>query len=511
MAGDGDETQESISRILSGSSVVFAASLVNKGISFAASVFMASILGDTGYGMVALVLTFYFIMSNIFNVGLPEGVARNYPRIDDESDRRGLLVTSFVIALPFAVLGSGVLFLAAELLALKLFNDPSLTPVLRVISIAIPFNVLLNLGLGGLRATQRPVERSVAQDVLFPIARFSLIVGLVLAGYGAAGAAGAYVGAAALAAIVALYYVHKHTTLFARSVPATLQVRSLLSFSVPLMGSAIIINLMNNVDTFLIGVLIDSIGSVGRYNAAFVLAQITLLFYTSLGFMYVPEISRLHAEEGREQAKEIYQAITKWVLFASLPFTLTALIYPEFVLTFIYTPVYGQAALPFVVITLGLLTHVVVGHNKNTLLALGSTRAILGIDVTTLLANVAINIALIPVYGILGAAIATAVAYIIRNIALSWYLYSKYGIHPFTRHLLVTAVLPVAVAATVVLAAVTPSLPVVIVTATVLAVVTGGSYLRYGVSGADLLLVDRVESRFDIDLDPLRDVHNALR
>lgn len=511
MSEGDDETQESISRILSGSSVIFAGSLVNKGISFAASVFMASILGDTGYGMVALVLTFYFVLSKLFELGLPDGVARNYPRAETDAERRGMLVTPFLVTLPLSVVGAAALFLAADPIAVRIFDDPDVAPVLRIIAIAIPFNVLLDLALGALRAVQRPVERSLTQSILFPIVRFGLIVLLVVLGYGSAGAAAAYVGAALVTALLALYYVHRHTSLFAFDTPATLQPRSLLSFSIPLMGSTIIVNLMNNVDTFLVGALATATGDVGQYNAAFVLAQISLLFYTSLGFMYVPEVSRLHAEEGREQARAVYQAMTKWILFASLPFTLTALVYPEFVMTFVYTPVYRQAALPFVVLTLGLLTHVVVGHNNNTLLALGNTRAILLVDVVTLLINVVLNVTLIPVYGILGAAVATAAAYVVRNVALTGYLYAAHGIQPFTRPLLATAVLPVAVAAAVVVAAVTPSLLVVVLTTVALVVVTAVSYLRYGVSGADLLLVDRVESQFDVDLDPLRDVHDALR
>lgn len=511
MAKESDEAGDSISRILSGSSVIFAASLINKAISFAASVFMAVILGDTGYGMVALVLTFYFVMSSLFNLGLPEGVARNYPRATDESEQRGLLVTPFVVAMPLAIVGSGVLFLAAEPISVGVFGDPDLVIVLRIISIAVPLNVLLNLLLGALRAVEKPAERSLAQSIVFPIARFSLIIALVTLGYNAAGAAGAYVGAAALAAVIALYYVHKHTPLFDQNITANLQPRSLLSFSIPLMGSAIIIKLMNNADTLLIGALIDPVGSVGQYNAAFVLAQITLLFYTSLGFMYVPEVSRLHEKGGDEEAKDVYQAMTKWILFMSLPFTLTALVFPEFVLTFIYSPAYTQATLPFVVLTLGLLTHVVVGHNKNTLIALGNTRVILVTDVTTLLINIILNVVLIPIYGILGAAVATGAAYVIRNVALTAYLYAEYGIQPFTRDLLLTAVLPVAVAATIVSVAATPSLLVVFLTTFVLVVVTVGSYLRYGVTAADLLIVNRMECRFDINFDPLRDVHNRLR
>lgn len=511
MVKESDEAGDSISRILSGSSVIFAASIINKAISFAASVFMASILGDTGYGMVALVLTFYFVLSSLFNLGLPEGVARNYQRTTDQSDRRGLLVTPFIVAMPLAIVGSSVLFLIAEPISVAVFGDPKLVVVLQVISIAIPLNVSLNLLLGALRAVERPVERSLAQSIIFPIVRFSLIIALVTLGYDSAGAAGAYVGAAALAAVIALYYVHKHTPLFDQSVTANLQPRSLLSFSIPLMGSAIIIRLMNNADTVLIGALIDPVGSVGQYNAAFVLAQITLLFYTSLGFMYVPEVSRLHKREGKEEAKDVYQAMTKWILFMSLPFTLTALIFPEFVLTFIYTPAYTQATLPFVVLTLGLLTHVVVGHNKNTLIALGNTRAILATDITTLLANIILNVVLIPIYGILGAAAATGAAYVIRNVALTAYLYAEYDIQPFTQDLLLTAVLPVAVAATIFLTAFTPSFPTVFFTTFVLVVVTAGSYLRYGVSAADLLIVNKIESRFDVDLDALRSVHNRLR
>ena len=48
--------------------------------------------------------------------------------------------------------------------------------------------------------------------------------------------------------------------------------------------------------------------------------------------------------------------------------------------------------------------------------------------------NILLNVLLIPIYGIEGAAVATAVSYFIYNVFKSYWLYKKTKIHPFNRN-----------------------------------------------------------------------------
>jgi len=90
-----DDASRPLSRILSGSSVVFAGSLIHKLISFGSSVFIAQLLGDVGYGVVVVALSVFFVFSDLLTLGLNSGVARNYPQAETDAHRRGILVSAF--------------------------------------------------------------------------------------------------------------------------------------------------------------------------------------------------------------------------------------------------------------------------------------------------------------------------------------------------------------------------------------------------------------------------------
>jgi len=403
-----------------------------------------------------------------------------------------------------------VVFLTADLLATRIFDDPSLSPVLRIIAVLIPIKVAFTLSIGGLQAVKKASIKTVLASILQPVLRILLIVGFVLTGMGAVGVASAYTISTGVVTLLSLYFLHQHTTLFSFGQQFRRVYRPLLVFSIPLMGSSVILKLMNNVDTLLIGALTTT-GNVGQYNVAFVLGQSALLFHQSLGFMFMPEMSELYGDDRLDRATMIYRALTKWTAFASVPFIMTALAYPEFVLTFIYSTEYQQATVPFVVLMLGFLTHIVVGQNKSTLMAFGETKTMFRYDFASLGVNLLLNISLIPVFGIAGAAVATAGTYIVRNAGLSWILYRSYGLQPFSRWYALPLVPTVAVG--IVLRFLLPDASLAVVVgytiAVGIAIVLG--YLARGVEEADLLLADIFEKNLGIELNFVRQVHDVLR
>lgn len=499
-----------ISRILSGSVIVFAGSLVNKFISFVGSIFIARTLGESGYGVVVVSLSVYFILTDALNLGLPAGVARNYPQAESDEERRGILVSSFVLGMSAGFVGGVVVFVSAHPISVHVFNDQSVAPVLQIIGLLIPLKVLFALSNGSIRAIKKPKMKVAVVSILQPIVRFVAIVLLVLAGFEAVGVAGAYTIAIGSTAVLSLYVVYKHTELFESSEPAESSYRSMLVFSLPLVGSSVIMKLMNNVDTLLLGSL-ESSANVGQYNVAFVLGMTTLLIYQSVGFMYIPEVSELYGDGDIVRADMIYTAMTKWVVLASIPFIITALLYPTPILTFIYSTQYTQASLPFVILVLGFLTHLFVGHNNNTLVAFGDTRELLAFDAGTVLTNLVLNLTLIPRFGIVGAAAATTLSYVLRNAGLTWYLNRTYSIQPFSRHMVLPVVLTAAVAGGVHTVISGVSISIVLGFTTTLMAVTAFGYLAYGIEKADIVLAELLEDDLGVNLVYVRKIHEQIR
>lgn len=505
-----DETDDSLSRIVSGSGIIFAGSVIHKLIAFFGSIFIARLLGDSNYGAFVISLSVFFILGTISNLGLGTGLARNYPRTDSNRERRGFLVSAYQISLVSSLAGAVVVFTFADILAIQVFDDSSITPVVRVMALIIPLQTLQTVSLGGLQAIRKPVAKTVITSVFQPLVRIVFIIALVLAGYGAVGVAGAYAVATGSAGILTLYVVYKNTNLFSFGIPTESVYRRLLTFSLPLVGSSVIMTLMNNIDTVLVGTFGIS-ADVGQYNVAFVLGQTTLLFYQTLGFMYVPELSELHDEGKMNRASLIYRAVTKWVFLVSTPFILTAVVFPDTVITFIYSSTYKQATIPFLILTGGFLTHILVGPNINTLTSFGDTRQILAFDTATVFVNILLNIVLIPRFGISGAAVATSISYVIRNTGMTVYLYRRYDILPFSQWLFLPLAPPLLVASALFAFVSNPSILLVIASSVVLLAATAIGYLSSGIEEADVILSEVFRDRTGVDIKWIRWAHERLR
>ena len=82
-----------------------------------------------------------------------------------------------------------------------------------------------------------------------------------------------------------------------------------------------------------------------------------------------------------------------------------------------------------------------VGLSGSFLIATGDTKVLMYVSGATAALNLGLNILLIPVFGIVGAAIATVSSTILNNGLQAGYVYKTTGIQPFTRELLLPTTL----------------------------------------------------------------------
>jgi len=137
----------------------------------------------------------------------------------------------------------------------------------------------------------------------------------------------------------------------------------------------------------------------------------------------------------------------------TFPPFLLFLAFPGDVVSILFDPSYRPAGPSLAILSLGFFTSAALGRNRETLSALGHSRSIMFADLLAFGANVAMNLVLIPAYGFVGAAVASAIAFALRNLALNAVLFARHRITPVSRSLVRAAVaLPVALGPPVLLA-----------------------------------------------------------
>jgi O-antigen/teichoic acid export membrane protein len=168
-------------------------------------------------------------------------------------------------------------------------------------------------------------------------------------------------------------------------------------------------------DTILVAAL-ASPHDAGIYKAA--ISYVTQGTFANQAIVFVigPLLSGLLAQELYERTRSVYQTATWWLSALAWPIYLTlALFAPLFMSAFGPEFVAGDTAL--VILALPMLLAMAAGPVNVLLVMAGKSSWNLLNVALALVANVALNLALIPPFGITGAAIAWAATIIVWNVA----------------------------------------------------------------------------------------------
>ncbi|WP_247009703.1 flippase [Halorientalis litorea] len=430
-----DDDTDTFKQLVQGTAFVFVGNIVGLGATFLTRIIAANQLAPSGYGLVVLGASIINIVSIGVLLGLPAALGQRLPRVDDKP---GLFRDTLLIAMPLATATALVLGLYADTVS-ALLNEPGFTPVLVVFAVSLPFFVLMKLVVAGFRGLESALGRVVVQNLGHQGLKAVGVIGFALLGLGPLVIAIGWAGAFVLAGLSGLVYLHIRTNLVAgarwRVRPDPVRTRSILSFSLPLVLSSGVVLMLQYGDNFLLAYFRNS-NAVGIYDAAYTLGRTLLIFLATFKFLFVPMISRLHEAEDRSEMGQLYRLVTKWVVFVTFPVFFVFVLFPTTSLELLFRTEYTVGSTALVVLSIGFFVHILMGLNAGALVAMGYSKAILYGNIMSFGSNVALNLVLIPEFGLVGAALASAGSYTVMN---GFYQYNlvRFGrINPFPKSVL---------------------------------------------------------------------------
>ena len=427
---------ETLKKVVKGTTIVLIGTAVGMLLGFASRVIVVRYITLSEYGVFSLAVALMVIFSTVATLGLAQGATRYiaYFRGKNELSKiKGVVFSSLGFTLIASVLLSIVLFFTSDILSTKAFDDPELSTPLKIFSAAIPFSVLTGMLITIFRGFDRVDVRVYFQDILQGVL-FPLLLGaVILLGLQFLGVIYASLAATVITCLALAIYTMKKSPLPVKGGESASPVgKGLLLFSLPLLGTAMLGMIILWTDTMMLGYFKTS-SDIGLYNGALPLARLMPIPLTSMAFIYVPVVSQLYSRGLMNEMKRSYQVLTKWIFSLSLPLALILLLFPITTLNFLFGYQYTEAAPALRILVVGLLIHTFLGANAMTLMVMGKTRLLLWASLIAVLLNIALNISLIPLWGITGAAVASLAAYSARNIFCSVKLYQLSKIHPFTK------------------------------------------------------------------------------
>lgn len=204
--------------------------------------------------------------------------------------------------------------------------------------------------------------------------------------------------------------------------------RQWLLVSLPILfidGSFIV---LNQTDTLMIAAFRGTT-DVGIYGAAFKTAGWVSFILVSVNAIAAPLFGSLYAQGDRQALQNLVSTIARWMFYPALMIAIGLFLFAEPVLHW-FGPEFTVAKWSLAALALGQLVNVGTGSVGYLLMMTGRHNQCAFVFGCSALANVFLNLIGIPLLGILGAAIATALSMILWNVWLNTLVVKHLGVNP---------------------------------------------------------------------------------
>lgn len=378
----------------------------------ALSVVLARVLRPSGYGVYVAVIAVVSVLGVPAQLGLQNLVVREvatYQLHEQWSLLKGVLRFSFLV-----VAGSTLVILLAAL-AFALFFGHRFAGE-EVNTMLWGLALLPLLALGGVRGAALRGLRRVTEG---QVPEFILVPGLTLA------FVGGYVAlrqplppstSMALRAIASLLAFAVGVLLLARALPAAYRRSPAQYEGHRWLRSAVPLSLTGgvrvlHVQTGIIALSVfRSAEETGFFRVASQGAMLVTFALAAISMVIGPQIARLYAAGDYRRLQRLATTSTRLLLLAGLPVALLLIVFGERILGFVFGVAYRPSSGALAVLCLGQLFHAATGTVGLFLNMTGHEIDTVAVTVITTVLNVTLTFALVPSYGVVGAALAFALS-----------------------------------------------------------------------------------------------------
>ena len=396
-----------------GGGITLAGTLFAYAMRFVMGIVLARFLGAEQFGLYSLALIAAELAAGLALLGLHSALVRYVSFFASRRDAEGLWGTlqigiGFTTALS-VLFGIG-LYVGASPIAERLFHEPRLVPLLRLVSLVVPFLTLSNTIAAATRGFNKMQYTAIAQDISHPVIKLILILIVVLAtgGLNAAKVLDVHIVVVVIVSVMLLYFLNNLFPLRRPLQAARRETREIFGFALPLYLDHLIHTFRANIQTVLLGTL-NTVTAVGIFTVAAMINLIGTMFHQSIITTSMPIVSGLYSRGEREQMARFYQVMAKWTFTLNLPLFLVVLLFPEPILS-VFGRDFVGGAMALTILAWGNLVNTGVGICGVIINMTGHTIFNLVNSIILFVLTLGLNVLLIPRWGIVGAATATSAA-----------------------------------------------------------------------------------------------------
>jgi O-antigen/teichoic acid export membrane protein len=391
--------------------MAFSVRVASAGILYLSQVALARWMGGFEYGIYVFVWTWVLVLSGLSQLGMPTAMIRLLPEYLQHREYgllRGLLLGGRAVA----VLSGTAIALAALLLVWLIgprLNSHYVLPIFLALA-CVPLCALSDVQDGIGRGRGWMAIGLVPPYILRPLLLLACMTAAHFLGLptDASTAAGSAVVATWAAALLQLLLVEHR---FAREIPRQSRqydFRRWFRVALPLMAITICDLALQNADVLIVSAYLRPT-EVGMYFAAAKTMSLIMFIHYAVGSAVANHFAALKARGDHENLAALVRDAVNWTFWPSLAAAILILALGR-PLLWLFSPQFTEAYPVMFVLAVGFLVRASMGPAEFVLNMLGEQRLCALVLIVSAVLDVALSFALVPVLGMIGAAIGTSAA-----------------------------------------------------------------------------------------------------
>jgi O-antigen/teichoic acid export membrane protein len=390
------------------------------------SILLARGLGNEGKGTYEIIFLLPTLYATFFNFGLSLSITYH---VSNSPTERESLVAAHLFLL--VVLGcSGLLFGWLSLTVLKLDVFEAISPQFLFMGmLSLPLN-LSTFNIRGIVTGMQDFRGVGLIDITQPVTTCILLILLFLTdNLTLLSAMFALIAGQSLAFVVALNIVRRKSGGWHDLIPSYQPAiwRKLFSYGLKVYSNSTVIMLLLRFDVLLLGWIGGGVGSVGIYSIA---VGLTERIWSLTGITNMVLVSRVASWNQDDRRSDRLTALTfKYILWFSTVLALTLLVVGRWLIIFLFGLEFERAYFALAILAPGILMFGLGRLLASDTIGRGAAQEIVPYAWSAAILNIVLNLLLIPHYDIVGAALASSIAYTLYAFALMRRFLQKAHIH----------------------------------------------------------------------------------
>jgi len=368
-------------------------------------------LGSSQYGAWTIIITAVSLITPFASLGFSTSLIRFQAAEKDTHKIREDFLSACLLVLITGVIFALLLFLLSGFLATTILKDVALSSYLRLGSVLIVLSSIFPLLLAFFRRASKIGTFSLLNTGLNTI-QVALIILFISLGYGLKGVIAAAILSAATLDIIGLFIIFKEIGF---SFPKFSNMKTYLKWGVPLTPTSGIQWIIGASDRYIVNYFLG-VSATGIYNAADTLGGYSSFATMPVGTALFPIISKTYDEGKLDECRDYFKYSFKYLMIFSIPIAVGLSMLAKPLLRILTTPEFTIGSSLVVLASLGGLSYCLYNISMYVIYLVSKTKIQLQLLSLAAVLNIALNVTLIPHMGILGAEVASVVAYTVLGV-----------------------------------------------------------------------------------------------